>query len=85
MLLPIYEIKENLFVGLKNYIHYWRNYVTGGSVIAGCDCSCCMNSRCLGCCIVVVVVDVVDVGVFVVNVVDVVIVVNVVVYLPRLY
>ena len=39
LLLPIYEIKEKLFMGLKNYFHYWRNYNTSGSVIAGCDCT----------------------------------------------
>ena len=33
LLLPLYEIKENLFMGLKNYFHYWRNYIT-----SGCDC-----------------------------------------------
>ena len=26
-------------MGLKNYFHYWRNYVTSGSGIAGCDCT----------------------------------------------
>ena len=36
--MPIYEIKENLLIGLKNYFHYWQNYVTSGSGIAGCDC-----------------------------------------------
>ena len=34
----MYELKENLFMGLKNSFHYWRNYVTSGSALAGCDC-----------------------------------------------
>ena len=42
--MPIYEVKEELFKGLKNYFHYLRNYVTSGSGIAGCDCIFCQFS-----------------------------------------
>ena len=39
LLLPIYETKENSFMGLKNYFHYSWNSVTSGSGIAGCNCT----------------------------------------------
>ena len=32
--MPLYELKENLFMGLKDSFHYWRNYVTNGCAIA---------------------------------------------------
>ena len=38
-LLPIYEIKSNVFKGLQYRIRYWRIFVTLGSGIAGFSCT----------------------------------------------